>query len=117
MSARRALTTAAITIESCATSQYEQCLRAVLGFPLGDTALKTPSVTVNILGEPGHEGDAVYEGLEECMKVKGANFHIYGKRRAKPFRKMGHVTVADENVESAFEKARFIKQNLRVVSS
>lgn len=104
------------TIESCATSQYEQCLRAVLGLPLGDTRLKTPSVMVNILGEPGHEGDAVYEGLDECMKVKGAHFHIYGKKRTKPFRKMGHVTVVDENIESAFEKARFIKQNLRVVS-
>ncbi|WP_462137191.1 5-(carboxyamino)imidazole ribonucleotide synthase [Candidatus Mycalebacterium sp.] len=104
------------TIESCATSQYEQCLRAVLGLPLGHTRLKNPSVMVNILGEPGHEGDAVYEGLDECMKVEGANFHIYGKKRTKPFRKMGHVTVVDENMESAFEKARFIKQNLRVVS-
>ncbi|QMU56013.1 MAG: 5-(carboxyamino)imidazole ribonucleotide synthase [Candidatus Mycalebacterium zealandia] len=104
------------TIESCVTSQYEQCLRAVLGLPLGDTNLKNPSVMVNLLGEPGHEGDAVYEGLEECMKVNGANFHIYGKKHTKPFRKMGHVTVVDKNLESAFEKARFIKQNLRVVS-
>lgn len=104
------------TIESCATSQYEQCLRAALGLPLGDTAVKIPSVMVNILGEPGHEGEAVYEGFVECMKVKGANFHIYGKKHTKPFRKMGHVTVADEDMESAFEKARFIKQNIRVVS-
>ncbi len=104
------------TIEACATSQYEQCLRAVLGCSLGDTTLKTPSVMVNILGEPGHEGDAVYAGLEECEKIEGAAVHIYGKRKTKPFRKMGHVTVVDENVESAFEKARFIKQNLKVVS-
>ncbi len=104
------------TIEACVTSQYEQCLLAVLGLPLGDTSLKIPSVMVNILGEPGHSGDAVYKGLEESMKVEGANFHIYGKRQTKPFRKMGHVTVVDENMESAFEKARSIKQNLKVVS-
>lgn len=104
------------TIESCATSQYEQCLRAVLGLPLGETSLKTPSVMVNILGEEGHEGEARYAGLAECMKVGGASFHIYGKRVTKPFRKMGHVTVADSDIKSAFEKARFIKQNLRVVS-
>ena len=71
---------------------------------------------VNILGEPGHEGEAVYDGLEECMKVKGAGYHIYGKRRTKPFRKMGHVTVTDEDLDEAFEKARFIKQTLKVVS-
>ncbi|MCY4042253.1 MAG: 5-(carboxyamino)imidazole ribonucleotide synthase, partial [Candidatus Dadabacteria bacterium] len=82
----------------------------------------TPSVMVNILGEPGHEGEAVYDGLEECKKaleeckkVKGA-FHIYGKRQTKPFRKMGHVTVTGENLDEAFEKARFIKQTLKVVS-
>ncbi|MCY4047751.1 MAG: 5-(carboxyamino)imidazole ribonucleotide synthase [Candidatus Dadabacteria bacterium] len=104
------------TIEACETSQYEQCLRAVLGMPLGSTRRKTASVMVNILGEPGHEGEAVYDGLEECMKVKGAGFHIYGKRRTKPFRKMGHVTVTDEDLDEAFEKARFIKQTLKVVS-
>ena len=104
------------TIEACATSQYEQCLRAVSGMPLGSAALKIPSVMVNILGEPGHEGEAVYDGLEECMKVRGAGFHIYGKRRTKPFRKMGHVTVTDKDLEGAFEKARFIKQTLKVVS-
>ncbi len=104
------------TIESSVTSQYEQCLRAVLGFPLGDTTFKTPSVMVNILGEPGYEGEAVYKGLEECMKIKGAHFHIYGKKNTKPFRKMGHVTVVDEDIKAAFEKARSIKQNLRVVS-
>lgn len=104
------------TIEACETSQYEQCLRAVLGMPLGSARRKTSSVMVNILGEPGHEGDAVYEGLEKCLTVKGASFHIYGKRQTKPFRKMGHVTVCGENTEAAFEKARFIKQNLKVVS-
>ncbi len=104
------------TIEACVTSQYEQCLRAVLDLPLGGTALKTPSVMVNILGKPGYEGEAIYSGLDECMRVSGASFHIYGKTRTKPFRKMGHVTVTDRDIKNALTKARFIKQNLRVVS-
>ncbi|MGI9534003.1 MAG: 5-(carboxyamino)imidazole ribonucleotide synthase, partial [Thermodesulfobacteriota bacterium] len=104
------------TIESCITSQYEQHLRAVFDLPLGNTDIKTPSVMLNILGSQGYEGSAVYNGLNECLKVEGASIHIYGKKMTKPFRKMGHVTILDKSIKNALEKANFIKQNLKVVA-
>lgn len=104
------------TIESCDTSQYEQHLRALYDLPLGNTEIKSPSVMLNLLGEPGHEGEAVYEGFEECMKIEGVNIHIYGKKITKPFRKMGHITIVDSNIDKALEKADMIKKILKVVT-
>ena len=104
------------TIDAARTSQYEQCLRSILDLPPGDTEIKTPSVMINILGQPGFEGEVRYEGLRGCMGVEGAKFHIYGKTRTKPYRKMGHVTVLDDDISSALEKARFIMSNLRAIA-
>ena len=104
------------TIESCDTSQYEQHLRALFDLPLGNPEIKSPSVMLNILGEPGYEGEAVYQGLEECMKIEGVNIHIYGKKITKPFRKMGHITIVDSNIDKALEKAELIKDKLKVVA-
>lgn len=104
------------TIESCDTSQYEQHLRALFDLPLGNPEIKSPSVMLNLLGEPGHEGEAVYQGLEECMKIDGVNIHIYGKKITKPFRKMGHITIVDSNIDNALEKADMIKKILKVVT-
>lgn len=104
------------TIDASRTSQYEQCLRAVLDLPPGSTETGTPAVMINILGQPGFEGDVRYEGLCDCMEIEGAKFHIYGKTRTKPYRKMGHVTVLESDVSQALEKARFIKKNLRAIA-
>jgi 5-(carboxyamino)imidazole ribonucleotide synthase len=71
---------------------------------------------VNLLGEAGHEGLARYEGLEEIMKIAGVHVHLYGKRITKPFRKMGHVTILDEDIASLRNKAAFVKQTLKVVA-
>ncbi len=68
------------TIESIITSQFEQHLRAILNLPLGSTRLKLPSVMINILGEKGHEGAVMYEGLTESMAIEGVKIHLYGKR-------------------------------------
>jgi len=104
------------TIEANITSQYEQHLRAILDLPLGDTTLITPSAMVNLLGEPGYSGVAKYEGLEDVLKVKGVHIHLYGKHTTKPFRKMGHVTVVDEDVTRLKEKAAFVKETLKVIA-
>ncbi len=104
------------TIESAFTSQYEQNLRAILGFPLGSTEQKLPSVMINILGEPGYTGPVKYEGLNDCMGVDGINLHIYGKEVTKPFRKMGHATIVDQDLQKAKEKAKYIQQNLKVIA-
>lgn len=104
------------TIEANVTSQYEQHLRAVLGLPLGDTTLLAPGAMVNLLGEPGHTGLAKYQGFEEVIKVGGVHVHLYGKRITKPFRKMGHVTIVDDDVNRLKEKVNFVKNTLKVIT-
>ena len=104
------------TIESSTTSQFNQHLRAILGLPLGDTTLITPATMVNLLGEDGFTGPARYEGLEEVIALKGVYVHLYGKAITKPFRKMGHVTITGNNKESLAEKAKFVKETLKVKS-
>ena len=71
---------------------------------------------VNLLGEDGYNGHAIYAGLDECLNVEGAKLHIYGKEMTKPFRKMGHITVLDETLEGAIEKAKQVKSTLKVIA-
>ena len=104
------------TIEANVTSQYEQHLRAILGLPLGDTSLILPSAMVNLLGEPGYTGPAVYLGFEEVVKLPGVHVHLYGKQITKPFRKMGHVTIVDADVNALKQKTNFVKKTLKVIS-
>lgn len=102
------------TIEGNVTSQYEQHLRAILDLPLGDTQIVTPSAMVNLLGEDGFSGPARYEGFEEVASISGVHVHLYGKKLTKPFRKMGHVTIIDDNLENLKKKASFVKETLKV---
>lgn len=104
------------TIEANVTSQYEQHLRAILGLPLGDTQLVTPSAMVNLLGEPGYSGQAKYIGFHDVMKVPGVHVHLYGKVLTKPFRKMGHVTIVDEDLERLKKKTDLVKQTLKIIA-
>lgn len=104
------------TIEANDTSQFEQHLRAILNLPLGDTKLKTPAAMVNVLGADGFTGRAKYKGLHECLSVQGSHVHLYGKKQTKPFRKMGHITVLDSDTISVKEKARKIKETIKVIA-
>ncbi|HEX5170739.1 MAG TPA: 5-(carboxyamino)imidazole ribonucleotide synthase [Cyclobacteriaceae bacterium] len=104
------------TIEANITSQYEQHLRAILNLPLGATDLIQASAMVNLLGEPGHNGPAKYQGFEEVINIAGVHVHLYGKQLTKPFRKMGHVTIVDSDISSLKNKANFVKQTLKVIS-
>ncbi len=104
------------TIEGNITSQFEQHLRAILNLPLGDTSTIKPAVMINLLGEKNYEGIAKYEGLVDAMKYKGAYIHLYGKTTTKPFRKMGHVTVVDDDLTIAKKKAIAIKDLIKIVS-
>ncbi len=103
------------TIEANVTSQYEQHLRAILNMPLGDPGIVLPSVMVNLLGEAGHVGLAIYEGLDEVLNIEGTHIHLYGKKTTKPFRKMGHVTVVGKEEEELFQKADLIKNKLKII--
>jgi 5-(carboxyamino)imidazole ribonucleotide synthase len=104
------------SIEGNVVSQFEQHLRAIFNQPLGDTACLNNAIMVNILGEPGYEGPAVYQGIEKILKCEGVYVHLYGKALTKPFRKMGHVTIVDADREKAIEKARYVQETLKVVS-
>jgi 5-(carboxyamino)imidazole ribonucleotide synthase len=104
------------TIEANVTSQYEQHLRAILNLPLGDTRLIAPSAMVNLLGEDGYSGPALYQGFEEVAKISGVHVHLYGKKITKPFRKMGHVTIMDNDLENLKKKATFVKDTLKVIA-
>ena len=71
---------------------------------------------VNLSGEPGHSGQAVYENLRQILSIPGVTPHIYGKQQTRPFRKMGHVTIVNENIGKAREIAEEVKGLIRVVS-
>lgn len=96
------------TIEACETSQFEQHIRAVCNLPLASTDLLKPAVMVNILGE--HQATI----LEKMPEMKDWKVHFYGKREPKVKRKMGHVTILRESVETAIEEAS--KSNIWVTN-
>jgi 5-(carboxyamino)imidazole ribonucleotide synthase len=104
------------TIEGNITSQYEQHLRSICGMPLGDTAIVRPAVMINILGEKGYSGPAIYQGFEQILHMPGVYVHLYGKTETKPFRKMGHVTVVSENLDQAKQTAKEILKTLKVIA-
>lgn len=85
------------TINACATSQFQQHVRAICNWPLGSTKLLTPAVMVNVLGEH------VQPMMDNIAKLQDAHLHLYGKKEAKKKRKMGHVTVLAETVEDALQ--------------
>ncbi len=104
------------SIEGNYTSQYEQLLRAIFNLPLGDTRTISNAVMINLLGEKGFEGTAIYEGLNDALALDGIYLHLYGKKITKPFRKMGHVTILDDDRQKAIEKARFVQNIIKVKS-
>jgi 5-(carboxyamino)imidazole ribonucleotide synthase len=104
------------TIEAHYSSQYDMLWRIILGYPLGNTAAILPSAIVNLLGAEGFSGDAVYEGLEDVLKIDNAFVHLYGKKQTKLGRKMGHVTVMSKDRTDLMHKANKIKHTLKVIS-
>jgi 5-(carboxyamino)imidazole ribonucleotide synthase len=102
------------TIEANSTSQYDQFLRAIMGWPLGETNSILASVMVNLLGEEGYTGEAIYEGLEEILSLEGVKVHLYGKKNTKPYRKMGHVTILSSSLSKALETGRKVKDTIKI---
>jgi 5-(carboxyamino)imidazole ribonucleotide synthase len=104
------------SIEASYTSQFENHLRAILNLPLGNTASKVAGIMVNLVGEEGYSGNVVYENIEKIMAIDGVTPHIYGKRETRPFRKMGHVTIVNEDMNEARRIAEDVKKTIRVIS-
>ena len=104
------------SIEASYTSQFEQHLRSILNLPLGNTASKVAGIMVNLVGAEGFSGNVVYENLNDILKIDGVTPHIYGKKETRPFRKMGHVTIVNADVDKAREIAQKVKETIRVIS-
>ena len=104
------------TIEASYTSQFENHLRAILNLPLGNCDSKVAGIMVNLVGSEDFSGSVIYENIEKIMAIDGVTPHIYGKRETRPFRKMGHVTIVNEDVKIARKIAEQVKNSIRVVS-
>jgi 5-(carboxyamino)imidazole ribonucleotide synthase len=104
------------TIEASYTSQFENHLRAILNLPLGNCDSKVAGIMVNLVGEEGYSGQVVYQNIEKIMAIDGVTPHIYGKRETRPFRKMGHVTIVNEDMVEARRIAEEVKNSIRVIS-
>ncbi len=104
------------SIEASYTNQFEQHIRAILDLPLGSTESKVAGIMVNLVGAEGHTGAVVYENIAEIMAMDGVTPHIYGKNQTRPFRKMGHVTIVNKNIEKARSIAQKVKETIQVIS-
>ena len=104
------------SIEASYTSQFENHLRAILDLPLGNTESKVAGIMVNLVGAEGHSGDVVYENIETILGWNGVTPHIYGKKQTRPFRKMGHVTIVNKNMDEARTIAEKVKNTIKVIS-
>jgi 5-(carboxyamino)imidazole ribonucleotide synthase len=102
------------TIEANVTDQFEQHLRAIVGLPLGSTEQLCPAAMINLLGAPGHRGRPVIKGMAEALAIPGVCLHLYGKAATAPFRKMGHVTVLDRDIEQARLKAERVRHLIEI---
>jgi len=104
------------SIEAAYTNQFEQHLRAILNLPLGSTESKVAGVMVNLVGAEGYQGKVMYENIEQIMAMEGVTPHIYGKKETRPFRKMGHVTIVNPNINKARQIAEQVKNTIRVIA-
>ncbi|MFV8347159.1 5-(carboxyamino)imidazole ribonucleotide synthase [Flavobacterium sp. ZB4P13] len=104
------------SIEASYTSQFENHLRAILNLPLGNTDSKVAGIMVNLSGSAGYSGDVVYQNIEKILGWNGVTPHIYGKKQTRPFRKMGHVTIVNQDINEARRIAEDVKNTIRVIS-
>ena len=103
------------TIEASYTSQFENHIRAILNLPLGNCDSKVAGIMVNLVGEEGFSGPVVYQNIENIMAIDGVTPHVYGKRETRPFRKMGHVTIVNQDMIVARKIAEEVKNSIRVI--
>ena len=104
------------SIEASYTCQFEQHIRAVLDLPLGKTDSKKAGVMVNLVGAEGYAGPVYYKNIDQILAIDGVIPHIYGKKETRPFRKMGHVTIINDELSIARKIAAQVKDILSVIS-
>ncbi|MDA1258948.1 MAG: ATP-grasp domain-containing protein, partial [Chloroflexi bacterium] len=92
------------TQDACATSQFEQLVRAICGLPLGSTELLSPVTMVNLLGDVWAAAGGAPD-WEAALAVRGSVLHLYGKSEARIGRKMAHINVTAPDVDTALKRA------------
>lgn len=98
------------TLDACVTSQFEQQVRALCGLPLGDTRLLSPVAMVNLLGDLWRGGEM--PSWSSLLAQPNLKLHLYGKRQARPGRKMGHFNLLAPTAEQALAQARAAQRKL-----
>ena len=104
------------SIEACESSQFQQHIRAIFNLDLGETNHSGSAIMLNLVGDEGFTGKVCYENLDKVFSGKSANLHIYGKEETRPNRKMGHVTIICDKFEEAYEKAKILKEIIKIKS-
>ena len=104
------------TIECCMTSQFDQHIRSILNLPLGETQILIPGIMVNLVGENKVEGNVVYQNINDIFEIPGVFIHIYGKKKSRLDRKMGHITIVNKDISKAIEIGKKIKKKIKVIS-
>jgi 5-(carboxyamino)imidazole ribonucleotide synthase len=102
------------SIENCINSQFDQHINSILNLPLGCSKSNVYAIMANLVGSKGFSGDVVYEGIEKALKYDNVKIHIYGKKKTKPNRKMGHITVIDNDLKEGLSKAKKIKELIKI---
>ena len=102
------------SIENCINSQFDQHINSILNLPLGCSKSNVYAIMANLVGSKGFSGDVVYEGIEKALKYDNVKIHIYGKKKTKPNRKMGHITVIDNDLKEGLSKAKKIKKLIKI---
>ena len=102
------------SIEACENSQFQQHINSILNFKLGSSKTSVNAIMVNLVGEKGFSGPVLYNGIEKAMEHGNVSVHIYGKSETKPNRKMGHATIIDKDLKSGLEKAKSIKNIIKI---
>ena len=99
------------TLHACATSQFEQQVRAICGLPLGSARLLSPVVMLNLLGDMWPDEEVAPDWLP-IFADRETYLHLYGKRRAIGRRKMGHANITGSEIENCLERAEALKAEL-----
>lgn len=104
------------TIEAALSSQFDQMLRTLMKLPLGSTKLLTTSAMVNLIGAENEIGDAKIENIDQMLNLPGTYLHWYAKSETRPGRKMGHITILNDDLDELKKNIDFVNKTIKVVA-
>ena len=103
-----------LTIDACHTSQFEQQVRSICNLKLGETNLHSNAIMLNLLGDIWQDEHTMPNLQQVLGKYDNLKLHLYGKKIARSGRKMGHLTVVGENLDTLYTQIQQIKNELNI---